>query len=70
MPANKIFAFGGDLHYPEQVIGHLEMAKENVAVVLTEKVLDGRFTESEAIEYAERILRTNAIEFYKLDVTK
>lgn len=67
VPANKIFAFGGDLHYPEQVIGHLDMAKENVAVVLAEKVLDGRFSEAEALEYAQKILRTNAIEFYKLD---
>jgi len=67
VPANKIFAFGGDLHYPEQVIGHLEMAKENVAIVLAEKVLDGSFSEQQAIGYAEQILRTNAIEFYKLD---
>lgn len=70
VPINKIFAFGGDCHFVEQVIGHLEIAKENCAIVLAEKVLDGKYTEAEAIEYAERILRTNSIEFFKLEAPK
>jgi predicted TIM-barrel fold metal-dependent hydrolase len=68
VPVNKILAFGGDVYYPEAVIGHLEIAKENCAMVLAQKVLDGIFSEKNAIEYAERILRTNAIEFYELDI--
>ncbi len=67
VPINKIFAFGGDFPYPELTIGHLEIARENCAIVLAEKVLDGYFTEDEAIEYAKRILRTNSIEFFKLE---
>ena len=67
VPINKIFAFGGDFTYPEPIIGHLEIAKENCAIVLAEKVLDGYFTEDESIEYAKRILRTNSIEFFKLE---
>ncbi len=67
VPVNKILAYGGDSRILEDAIGDLEITKENCAVVLAEKVLDGKFTESEAIEYAQRILRTNAIELYKLD---
>ncbi len=67
VPVNKILAYGGDSRILENAIGDLEIAKENCAVVLAEKVLDGKFAEPEAIEYAQRILRTNAIELYKLD---
>lgn len=42
------------------------MAKENCAIVLTEKVLNGYFTEGEALDYAQKILRTNIVEFFKL----
>jgi hypothetical protein len=70
VPVNKILAYGGDSRVLENSIGDLEIAKENCAVVLAEKVLKGCFTEADAIQYAERILRTNAIELYKLDVTK
>ncbi len=66
VPVHKIFAFGADTRFPEAVIGHLEMAKENCALVLADKVLNGYFSEEEAIEYAQRILRTNLIEFFKL----
>ena len=67
VPVHKIFAFGADTNFPESTIGHLEMAKENCAIVLTEKVLNGYFTEKEAVEYAMRILRTNSIEFFNLE---
>lgn len=67
VPINKILAYGGDSRVVENSIGDLEITKENCTVVLAEKVLDGRFTETEAIEYAQRILRTNAIELYKLE---
>jgi len=70
VPVNKIFAFGGDSQTLEQAIGHLEIAKENCAIVLTEKVLDGKFSEAEAIEFAKRILRINSIEFFKLELPK
>lgn len=66
VPIHKIFAFGADTSFPESTIGHLEMAKENCAVVLAEKVLNGYFTEGEALEYARRILRDNLVEFFKL----
>lgn len=67
VPIHKIFAFGADTDIPESAIGHLEMAKENCAIVLTEKVLNGYFAEEDALEYARRIFRTNLIEFFRLD---
>ena len=70
VPIHKIFAFGADTFFPESTIGHLEMARENLAVVLAEKVLNGTFSEGEAVEYARRMLRTNIIEFFGLDLPK
>jgi hypothetical protein len=67
VPVHKIFAFGADTNYPESTLGHLEMAKENCAIVLTEKVLNGYFTEEEALGYALKIFRTNSIEFFNLE---
>lgn len=68
VPVNKIFVFGGDSQTLEQAIGHLEIAKENCAIVLAEKVLDGKYSEAEAIEFAKRVLRTNSIELFKLEL--
>jgi len=70
IPVHKIFAFGADTFFPESTIGHLEMARENCAIVLTEKVLNGYFTEEEAIAYARRMLRTNLTEFFRLNLPK
>jgi len=39
VPMNKIFAFGGDyILFIEKVYGHLHMAKENIALVLGDRV--------------------------------
>ncbi len=48
VPANKIFAFGGDYIVPEGSYGHSVMARRVVSRVLTEKVEDGYLTEEEA----------------------
>jgi uncharacterized protein len=66
VPANKIMAFGGDYTYVEGAYAHAEMARENVAAVLAEKVLSGYMTEADAIGLARRILRNNAIAIYRL----
>ena len=66
IPANKIFAFGGDFIIPEGSYGHSVMARRAVSRVLTEKVEDGYLTEDEAVALARRILRENAAEFFRL----
>jgi hypothetical protein len=68
VPETKIFAFGGDYLFPEGVYGHAEMAREDVARVLTERVRWGALTENEAIALAVRLLRTNAAELFRIAV--
>ena len=70
VPSNKIMAFGGDYRFPEGSYAHLKMAKEVVAVVLAEKVISGYITEKEANELARKLLRTNAIDLFKLPLEK
>ncbi|MGB9806857.1 MAG: amidohydrolase family protein [Thermoproteota archaeon] len=64
VPANKIFGFGGDYLFAEGVYGHAVIARENIARVLSEKVEEGTFSETEAIKIADMLLRENAKEFY------
>jgi predicted TIM-barrel fold metal-dependent hydrolase len=66
VPANKIFAFGGDFIIPEGAYGHAVMARQVVSRVLTEKVEDGYLTEEEAATFAHRILRENPATVYRL----
>jgi hypothetical protein len=66
VPANKIFAFGGDFIIPEGSYGHSVMARRAVSRVLTEKVEDGYLTEDEAAAFAQRILRDNPAALYRL----
>ena len=66
VPANKIFAFGGDYIFVEGVYAHAQMARNNVAIVLTEKVETGYFTENEAVEMAHLIFHHNAAQFFDL----
>ena len=66
VPANKILGFGGDEGFVEGAYAHSRMARDNVAEVLTEKVIANYLTESEAADLARRILRDNAKELFKL----
>jgi predicted TIM-barrel fold metal-dependent hydrolase len=66
VPASKIMAFGGDYNNIENVYGHLLFAKQIITRVLTAKVKDGYFSESEAKKIASMILHDNAKRFYKL----
>jgi hypothetical protein len=67
VPASKIMAFGGDFRNVENIYGHLLVAKQVVTKVLTEKVRDGYFTESEALKIAQMIFHDNAVRILKLD---
>jgi uncharacterized protein len=66
VPANKIMAFGGDYGHVESAYAHSVMARKVVAKVLVEKVADGYFSEQDAIVIANRLLRDNAMEIFKL----
>ena len=66
LPANKIFAFGGDYIFVEGSYAHSRMARSNVAQVLAEKVKTGYLTEDEAILLAHKVLHDNAVRFFRL----
>jgi hypothetical protein len=67
VPANKIMAFGGDYSIVEAVYAHAVIARQVVSTVLVEKVRSGYLTEPEALDIANRILRENALEIFRLN---
>jgi uncharacterized protein len=64
VPANKIFAFGGDYHYPELSYAHGLIARRNVAEVLADFVESGGCSETEAAEIGRIILHDGAAAFF------
>ncbi|MFO7616901.1 MAG: amidohydrolase family protein [Bacteroidales bacterium] len=68
VPAGKIMAFGGDFLHVEGVYGHLMLARQVIAKVLSDKVRSGYFSEEEAIHVANLILHDNAVRILGLDL--
>jgi hypothetical protein len=66
VPANKIFGFGGDYCFIEGICGHLIMARENIAMALSNKVDKGYMTIDESIDIARKLLYENAKNFFKV----
>lgn len=66
VPVTKIFAFGGDYHVIEKVYGHLKLARADVAIVLAEKVEEGRMTTDQALEVARLLFNENPKRWYRL----
>jgi predicted TIM-barrel fold metal-dependent hydrolase len=65
VPVNKILAFGGDVSV-EWAYGHSVMAREAVSEVLSKMVNKGCFSSDEAVVIAQKLLRDNAIDLFKL----
>jgi len=66
LPTNKMFGFGGDYGFADNVYGHLRIARDGIARVLTEAVRDGRLTRADAVAVARRWLRDNAMVFFRI----
>jgi predicted TIM-barrel fold metal-dependent hydrolase len=64
LPANKIFAWGGDHGIIDHSYASLLLAKDLIAGVLARKVAIGYFSEKVALHVAERIVGQNAWEVY------
>ncbi|HNY40960.1 MAG TPA: amidohydrolase family protein [Bryobacteraceae bacterium] len=64
MPYTKILGFGGDYRYAELTYAHSVMARENIAMVLSEKVAQGWCKESDALEIAKALLATNTARLF------
>ena len=59
LPHNKLFAFGGDVFLFFGICTHLELARENVAAVLAERVADGLCDIDEAEATARALFHDN-----------
>jgi predicted TIM-barrel fold metal-dependent hydrolase len=59
LPFTKISAFGGDYLFVDGVYGHLQVARENVARVLAEKVQEGTFGRKQALVVAQALFHDN-----------
>jgi uncharacterized protein len=65
MPYNKIM-WGGDVLQIDDAVGSLELGKEVVATVLSERVDKGWMTEEVAFDVAKHIFSDNAMEIFRL----
>jgi hypothetical protein len=60
LPHNKIFAFGGDGNLFFGICTHLEIARENMAAVLADRIVEGLCDIDEAEQTARWLLHDNA----------
>ncbi|GGF93163.1 amidohydrolase family protein [Paenibacillus abyssi] len=68
VPQSKILGFGGDYIYVEGAYSHQKLMRNILSGVLVEKVGEGALSEEEAVQFAEKVLRHNLIDLYKLNV--
>ena len=59
IPVGKILANGSDMIFIDNVYAYQKIIRQIIVEVLEEKVLAGRYTEDEAIQIAQMILRQN-----------
>ncbi|MBU8902043.1 MAG: hypothetical protein KOO69_04835, partial [Victivallales bacterium] len=60
----KIIAFGGDTLNPEASWGALQMAKRSAAIVLSEKITKGWYTECFAKEVLDALFYKNGLRLW------
>ena len=65
LPHNKIMALGGDAFLFFGVCSHLELARENVAAVLAERVVEGFCDLGEAEHTARLLFHDNARQVFR-----
>ncbi len=65
-PANKIFTFGGDYYAVEPVLGHATLARQGIALALSELVDEGWLPLSNAMDLIDPIMHENARHVFRL----
>jgi len=65
-PANKIFTFGGDYYPVEPVLGHATLARQGIALALSELVDEGWLPLSNAMDLTDLIMHENARQVFRL----
>ncbi len=66
-PANKIVTFGGDYRNVEQVVGHALIARQGIALALSELVEEGWLTVDDAVALVDPIMHGNARRIFRLE---
>jgi predicted TIM-barrel fold metal-dependent hydrolase len=62
VPANKLFAFGGDTFWPTATVAYAAQARQGLTRALQAEVDEGLLSEAEAIALANRFMRENQYE--------
>lgn len=69
-PANKIFTFGGDYWPVEPVLGHALIARQGIALALSELVEEGWLTLDDALGLVDPIMHENARRVFQIEQKK
>ena len=67
LPHNKILAFGGDVFLFFAVCSHLEIARQNMAVVLAQRIADGLCDVDEAAQTASLLFHDNVWNAFRFE---
>ncbi|MFC1551094.1 amidohydrolase family protein [Candidatus Latescibacterota bacterium] len=65
-PANKIVTFGGDYIPVEPVLGHAAIARQGIALALSELVEDGWMSGGDALDLIDPIMHENARRIFNM----
>lgn len=65
-PANKVLTFGGDYIPVEPVLGHAAIARQGIALALSELVEEGWLSVADALELTDPIMHENARRIFHL----
>jgi hypothetical protein len=66
-PANKLFIFGGDTVFPIGALGYSLQARQWFTRALEGEVADGLVSEKEAIALAQRLMRDNQFDCFRIE---
>ena len=70
VPINKIFAFGGDTHWPTSAMAYAIQARVEITRTLESEIADGYMTEKQAMAIATRIMRDNQFDCFDVSGTQ
>ena len=70
VPSNKLFAFGGDTHWPTSAMAYAIQARNEIRRALEGEIADRYMTETQAIQIATRIMRDNQYACFDVEGTR
>ena len=70
VPANKLFAFGGDTGWPTGALAYSIQARNEIGRALEAEIEDGYMIEKQAIDVATRIMRNNQYACFDIPGTR